>query len=427
MIGIDSMDVRVLVQQIDACLERVRILLESNLVCVDGKTGWRQYLDEGGSPGTYGTACGLIAYANIPTAKRALVAEVVSTVVSRQQEDGSWASPTIAENIGLTTATTYSLLAIVASVVPVDQDVFTKAVAWLEEVVAINGATSDYLGQTEYNTTCAAMLLRALSNIQEQGLKKRAIYWLVSCRQKDSGWGYLPNSKSTIDHTALAVVALSCTRYPMDSPEIGEAIAYLMAEYIPGSNENNQRKDLKYVEKGAIRRQLPYHFFTDGLVGLAYLGVVSHYDVIERIIGITKHLISTQEENGHWIHVGVPEKQPSWALAEAVLFLRRTRLLLVEEGRLLSLEEWQPCVDNQIEKLRQGLENVERRTHGMPTAIRILRLWPLHVIYILALFYIAIRVHVPVSPWVDIIMFVASLTAAILISYFFSHHKGKYE
>lgn len=421
------MDVKELVQQIDECLERVRILLESSLVCVDGKTGWRQYLDEGGAPGTYGTACGLITYANIPTASRPLIADVVSTVVSRQQDDGSWASPTIAENVGLTTATTYSLMALVESRVPGDRSVLTSAVGWLEGVVTQNGATSDYLGQTEYNTTCAAMLLRALGNIQEQGLKERVIDWLVSCRQRGSGWGYLPNSKSTIDHTALAVVALSCTRYPMDSPEIGEAIAYLLTEYIPRSNENNQRKDLKYVEKGDLRRQLPYHFFTDGLVGLAYLGVVAHHDVIEQIIAITKHLISTQEENGHWIHVGVPEKQPSWALAEAVLFLRRTRLLLVEEGRLLSLEEWQPCVNSQIEKLRQGLENVERRTHGLPTAIRILGLWPLHVIYVFVLFYIAFRVHVPASPWVDIIMFVVSLMAAILVSYFFSHRKGKYE
>lgn len=420
------MDVRVLVQQIDGCLERVRILLESSLVCVDGKRGWRQYLDEGGSPGTYGTACGLITYANIPTARRTLITDVVSTIVSRQQEDGSWASPTIAENVGLTTATTYSLLALVESGVPIDNDVFTRAVVWLEGVVTQNGATSDYLGHTEYNTTCAAMLLRALGNIQELGLTKRVIDGLVSCRQKDSGWGYIPNSKSTIDHTALAVVGLSCTRYPMDSPEIGEAIAYLMDEYIPGSNENNQRKDLKYVEKGDLRRLLPYHFFTDGLVGLAYLGVVANHDVIERIIGITKQLISTQVENGHWVHVGVPEKQPSWALAEAVLFLRRTRLLLVEDGRLLSLEEWQKNVNKQIDELSGVLDRVECRTRGIPGAIRLLRLWPFQAIFGGLLFYIAIKLHVPASPWGDIIAVVIGVIATITASYFI-YRKGKSE
>ncbi len=420
------MDVRVLLQQIDGCLERVKILLESSLVCIDGKRGWRQYLDEGGSPGTYGTACGLITYANIPTAKRSLITDVVSTIVSRQQEDGSWASPTIAENVGLTTATTYSLLALMESGVPVNQDIFARAVVWLEGVVMQNGATSDYLGHTEYNTTCAAMLLRALGNIQEQGLTTRIIDGLVSCRQKGSGWGYLPNGKSTIDHTALAIVGLSCTRYPMDSPEIGEAIAYLMAEYIPGSNENNQRKDLKYVDKGDLRRLLPYHFFTDGLVGLAYLGVVEHHDVIERIIDITEHLISTQAENGHWIHVGVPEKQPSWALAEAVLFLSRTRLLLVEDGRLLSLEEWQKHVNKQIEKLSIVLDRVECRTRGIPGAIRILKLWPLQAIYGGLLFYIAIKIHVPASPWSDIVAVVVGIIATIMASCF-TYRKGKNE
>lgn len=420
------MDVRVLVQQIDGCLERVRILLESSLVSIDGKRGWRQYLEERGSPGTYGTACGLITYANIPTANRTLITDVVSTIVSRQQEDGSWASPTIAENVGLTTATTYSLLALAESGVLFEHGVFARAVIWLEGVVTQNGATSDYLGHTEYNTTCAAMLLRALDNIQEQGLTKRVIDWLVSSRQKDSGWGYHPNSMSTIDHTALAVVGLSCTRYPMDSPEIGEAIAYLMAEYIPGSNENNQRKDLKYVEKSDLRRMLPYHFFTDGLVGLAYLGVVAHHDVIERIIDITKHLISTQAENGHWIHVGVPEKQPSWALAEAVLFLRRTRLLLVEDGRLLSLEEWHKQVNKQIDELSGVLNRVECRTRGIPGAIRILRLWPLQAIFGGLLFYIAIKLHVPASPWGDIIAVVIGVMATIMASYFI-YRKGKSE
>jgi len=420
------MDVRVLVQQIDGCLERVRTLLESSLVCINGKRVWRQYLDEGGSPGTYGTACGLITYANIPTARRALISDVVSTIVSKQQEDGSWASPTITESVGLTTATTYSLLALVESGVPIDNEVFDRAVLWLEGVVMQNGATSDYIGHTEYNTTCAAMLLRVLGNIQEQGLTKRVIDGLVSCRQKDSGWGYHPNSKSTIDHTALALVGLSCTRYPMDSPDIGGAIEYLMAEYIPGSNENNQRKDLKYVEKGDLRRLLPYHFFTDGLVGLAYLGVVEYHDVIERIIGITELLISTQAENGHWVHVGVPEKQPSWALAEAVLFLKRTRLLLVEEGRLLSLEEWQKHVNEQIDELSRVLDRVECRTRGIPGAIRILRLWPLQAIFGGLLFYIAIKIHVPASPWGDIIAVVIGVIATIMASCLI-FRKGKSE
>ncbi|HUU16978.1 MAG TPA: prenyltransferase/squalene oxidase repeat-containing protein [Sedimentisphaerales bacterium] len=420
------MEVRVLLQQIDGCLERVRILLESSLVSIDGKRGWRQYLDESGSPGTYGTACGLITYANIPTARRNLITDVVSTIVSRQQEDGSWASSTIAENVGLTTATTYSLLALMESGVPVDPDIFARAIVWLEGVVMQNGATSDYLGHTEYNTTCAAMLLRVLGNMQEQELTKRIIDGLVSCREKDAGWGYYPNSKSTIDHTALAIVGLSCTRYPMDSPEIGGAIAYLMAEYIPGSKENNQRQDLKYVEKGDLRRLLPYHFFTDGLVGLAYLGVIKHYDVIERIIDVTEHLIGTQAENGHWVHVGVPEKQPSWALAEAVLFLGRMRLLLVEDGRLLSLEQWQKHVDEQIDELSQVLDRVECRTRGIPGAIRILRLWPLQAIFGGLLFYIAIKIHIPASPWSDIVAVVVGISATIIAGYFI-YRKGKNE
>jgi len=421
------MDVRVLVQQIDGCLERVRILLESSLVCVDGKRGWRQYLDEGGSPGTYGTACGLITYANIPTARRTLITDVVSTIVSRQQEDGSWASPTIAENVGLTTATAYSLLAIEVSCIPLDQEVFTKAVDWLKKVVAPNGATPDYLGHTEYNTTCAAMLLRVLGDLQGQALTKRVTDWLVACRQAGAGWGYQPTSESTIDHTALAVVGLTSVRYPIDSLEIAEAINYLLAQYIPGSTQNNNRKDLKYVEKEDLRRQLPYHFFTDGLVGLAYLRVVGHHDVIGQIIEIVNHLVETQTENGYWVHAGVPEKQPSWALAEAVTFLCRARLLLVEEGRLLNLEEWQPYVNQEIGELREELYRLKQCTRGIPTAIRILRLWPLHVIYIGVLFYIAIRVHVPASPWVDIAMFVVSLLASILIAYFFTHKKGKCE
>lgn len=421
------MEIRGLVQGIDRCLERVRGLLEATVVCVDGRKGWRQFLDEGGSPGTYGSACGLIAYANIPSGRRDLIVDVSSTIVSRQQDDGSWASPTIVENVGLTTATAYSLLALEESRVPVDDQVLSKAVAWLEGVVAGDGATGDYMGQTEYNTTCAAMTLRALGHRGELALTKRVMSWLLSCRQNGAGWGYHPNSESTVDHTALAVVGLASAGHASESGEIGEAIEWLKARYVVGGGENNQRQDLKYVVKDDSRRLLPYHFFTDGVVGLAYLAVVKHYDLIERVIEIAQHLVDTQAEDGHWVHAGVPEKQPSWAIAEAVLFLSGIKMLLVEEGRLLSLEQWGLDANHQIEELRQELEKVEKRTRGIPVAIDILRLWPLHIIYIAVLFYIAIRVHIPASPWIDIVMFVVALLVTILISYFFRDRKGKGE
>lgn len=421
------MEVREIIQRIDRCLERIRYLLEERVVSVDGRKGWRQFLGEGGSPGTYGSACGLIAYSNIPSGRRDLMVDVVSTILTRQQNDGSWASPTIVENIGLTTATAYSLLALEESQVPVDEQVLSKVFAWLEGVVAGDGATGDYMGETEYNTICASMTLRALGHRSELALTKRVANWLLSCRQNGAGWGYHPNSESTVDHTALAVVGLTCAGYSGGSKETAEAIGWLKSQYVVGGTENNLRNDVKYVVTNNSRRMLPYHFFTDGLVGLAYIGLVKHYDLVEQVLEIAQHLVDTQEEDGHWVHAGVPEKQPSWAIAEAVLFLSRTKTLLVEEGRLVSLEQRGRGVDHQIKELRQELEKVEKRTRGISTAIDILRLWPLHIIYIAVLFYIAIRVHIHASPWIDIITFVVFLLVTILLSYFFRYKKGKGE
>jgi len=415
------MEVKPLIQRID------RDLLEERIVCVDRMKGWRQFLDEGGTPGTYGSACGLIAYANIPSRRQDLLVDVFSTIVTRQQDDGSWASPTIAENVGLTTATAYSLFALEETKVPFDSEIFSKAVAWLEGVVTQDGATVDYTGQTEYNTTCAAMILRALGHRGALSLNRRIVNWLLSCRQIGAGWGYHPNSESTVDHTALVVIGLRCAGYSSDSREIVEAIEWLKSRYVVAGTENNQRHDVKYVVINNSRRMLPYHFFTDGLVGLAYYSVVKYHEVIEQIIEITQHLIETQSDDGYWIHAGVPEKQPTWAITEAVLLLSRMKMFLVKEGRLLSIEQWEKGVNHQIKEFRLGLEKVEQRTRGIPTAIRILRLWPLHIIYIAALFYISIRVHIQASPLIDIIMFVVGLIATILISYFFSQRKEKGE
>lgn len=408
------MEVRSLVQMIDRSLELVRDLLEERIVCVDRMKGWRQFLDEGGTPGTYGSACGLIAYANIPSRRRDLLVDVALTIVNRQQDDGSWSSPTIVENVGLTTATAYSFLALEETRVPVEREIFSKAVAWLEGVVTQDGATVDYMGQTEYSTTCAAMILRALGHRGELSLNRRIVNWLLSCRQNGAGWGYHPNSESTVDHTALVVIGLKCAGYSSDSKEIVEAIEWLKSRYVVAGTGNNQRNDVKYVVINNSRRMLPYHFFTDGLVGLAYYSVVKDHEVIEQIIEITQHLIKTQLDDGYWIHAGVPEKQPTWAITEAVLLLSRMKMMLVKEGRLLSIEQWEKGVNHQIQELRLGLEKVEKRTHGIPNAMRILRLWPVQVIIIGLVLYIGLRPHLGRSLWGEIIAVVVSLVASLL-------------
>lgn len=92
-----------------------------------------------------------------------------------------------------------------------------------------------------------------------------------------------------------------------------------------------------------------------------------------------------------------------------------------------SLEQRGRGVDHQIKELRQELEKVEKLTRGIPIVTDILQLWPLHIIYIAVLFYIAIRVHIHASPWIDVITFVEALLATILLRYFFRDKKGKGE
>jgi len=99
--------------------------------------------------------------------------------------------------------------------------------------------------------------------------------------------------------------------------------------------------------------------------------------------------------------------------------LKGTRSLLAKEGRLLALEQWQTSVDKRIDGLRQTLDRIEKRTRGLPGAIRFLRYWPLVGICGGLLVYIWLRLRGLVTPWGDIPAVVVSVVATVLAGHFY--------
>ncbi len=406
-----------LLGQTDKCLKRVHDILESSAVSANGEHGWRQYLDEGGCPGSFGTACGLLAYADAPSARSALLAQVAATIVSKQRADGSWASPTIADGIGLTTATAYSIMALNSCRCPVAPTVFDRAAAWFEQVVQADGATPDCHGHTGYNVTCAAMALRAIAKGHPK-LSNRIRQWLTAHHRHGEGWGYAPGSASTVDHTALAIVGLASSGHPADSPELTQALDYIQANYDPNGLQNNSRKDLAYLQAGPSQRQLPYHLFTDGLVGLAYLCMMPHHNLLSDVLKIASRLVATQQPEGHWKHIAVPEKRPTWAIAEATAFLASVRDLLASEGRLIELEQRRIIADRELGSMQMTIRTLQKRTRRLPIALRLLQSWPLHAIWAFLLVFITIRMVLPGSPWVDFSALGVSLLAGVAMVFY---------
>jgi len=270
------------------------------------------------------------------------------------------------------------------------------------------------------------MVLRAIGESSAESVAHRVTGWLLSGRGNDGGWGYYPNSHSTVEHTALVLLALAESGYPADCPEVKEGVGFLRARYTPGGPANNHLKDLTYVHIRDGRRQLPFHFFTDALVGLAYLCVLGRYDLSHEVLETAGHLLATQAPEGHWVHAALPLKRPTWAASETAMFLARTGRLLTTEGRLIDLEHMQQSLAVDLATTRDIAERVDSRTRGLPMALRILRQWPFHAIYAFLLVFITIKSTLPMTPWVGIAAVVVSAAVSVLAG-FVVYRKGKSE
>jgi hypothetical protein len=139
------------------CLAKTHELLLQTLVVKERLAGWRQFLRESTLIGTYGTACGLIAYCKLAPDDGATIQRVADSLAGLQRADGSWESPTIVPDVGLTTATCYAALALHGAGRNAASPELQRSATWLCGMISADGGVGHAKLDPAPYLICAAL------------------------------------------------------------------------------------------------------------------------------------------------------------------------------------------------------------------------------------------------------------------------------
>lgn len=313
---------------IRACLEASHSLLLDTLLRRGEQVGWRQFLRESDRIGTYGTACGLIAYSSLAPYDVDTIQCVSKCLARIQRADGSWESSTIAENVGLTTATCYAVLALSkGSGLSEFGDEILAGADWLAARVRCDGSIGHAEVDHDPFTICSSLTIQALSAVGFEGhreILERAGAWLLKSQNEDGGFGGTLGSKSTLHHTSEAILALACL--PGSKEAIRMAGAFLERSHCLGEN---RYQDTTYITASSRQAMLPHTYQTDGLLLQAHLRL-NALGFASRCREIASWLIQLQKE-GYWEHDLHVTRAPSWSVMECVLGLSGLLTVLGDE------------------------------------------------------------------------------------------------
>jgi prenyltransferase beta subunit len=255
------------------CLAKSHELLLRTLIVNDRFAGWRQFLRESSLIGTYGTACGLIAYCKLAPEDRDTIQQVASSLAGLHLADGSWDSPTIVPGVGLTTATCYAALALRSSGKSPDSPELQNAAGWLSILIGAEGGVGHAKNDPTPFLICTALTLRTLTALDSARFSREIdlfVTWLCNAQNVDGGFGEKPQTKSSLHHSAEAVIAVSSIAKGSDAVRnaIKRAGRYLHANWNLGQNKH---KDVAYITSEEREVMLPHTYQTDGLLMQAEL------------------------------------------------------------------------------------------------------------------------------------------------------------
>jgi hypothetical protein len=394
----------------DEALAKSKRLLESTAVHVNGESGWRQFLDEPPtSAGTFGSACGLIAYLSGPSPSRAIIDAVVDHIANRQLLDGSWDSRAILTGLGLTTATCYSCTALNKADPVRKRARIDLAVQWLTELISGGAPVGHCLRDRDDLTVCMALVIQTLDSLGHGHEGVQALSLRI-CRMQndDGGWGMRARTPSTLAHTIQVLLALESAQFEDKDIIFKAGLNYVNTNWSVGRNDE---RDTSYVyAPDGSHAMMPHTFFSDGLLlqlQLASEGVA----VSDRTLELIDRLCATQNVDGGWSHQTAPAKTATWALMEAMLPLaafssrghaHQAYLELMTEVRGLraatdkAIQLALDCSKSQVE-IGTSLKRIQRQANWL---LRFRFLWLGLAMFTL---YMVLRPYLDIGTYGDII------------------------
>jgi len=363
-----------ILSNIDICFNRTYELLSLNLVVNQNFTGWRQFLGPSDSVGVFGSACGLTTLCAINPKDSRLIAQIVKYLKSIQLQDGSWDSPTILPDLGLTTATCHCVMALKSAGLPANDKHLEKACNWLISNIQQDGCIGNYAGDKNQSFISTALTIRALKCI---GLNQflpeinRIIGRIVSFKNDDGGFSQ-DKGISTIHHSSVALLALSNLESLISNTSriIEESYSYIIENISFGQNIG---RDIDYVELKGRRAMLPYTYQTDGILLQALLTYKNAiYD--ENIFSLVSYIIESQKE-GSWEHQTIPGKKPSWAIMESIIGLKEFYIRAEKNKHFISIEIDLKRLEEKIDRNEQIISESSEKLSGL--IFNFMSLWPI--------------------------------------------------
>lgn len=339
---------------IDEALERSRVLLSDTAVMTPTMAGWRQFLGKSDQIGTYGTACGLIAYCHLAPEDERLINQISGSLASLQASDGSWDSPTIYPGVGLTTATAYATIALRTAGMSSSTETAKRAASWLTSLSTPDGGVGHFVGDSQPKIIASALTFRALAVLDATLVESTVaslFRFLNNAQNNDGGFGSEPGKESTLHHTAEVVIALASSGVGRrDARHVLErAMIYIEGHWSLG---DNLHRDISYVEHSGRRAMLPHTYQTDGLLLQSRMALWEN-TLDSRTVELVQWILDSQQ-NGYWLHRSIPDKIPAWALMETVVGLKNFKRKVENNQRLLSLEYSLGQIDERLTTLESS-------------------------------------------------------------------------
>ncbi|MHB8363952.1 MAG: prenyltransferase/squalene oxidase repeat-containing protein [Vulcanimicrobiaceae bacterium] len=377
--------------------------------------GWRQFLSRSDRTGIYGTACGLVAYSRLSPGDTGTISRIANSLAQHQQPDGGWASDTILPGLSLTTATCYATMALRSAGWQTEHEVLQGARSWLASLWAGSGGIGNYAGDEHPTILCSALTLRALTASglgHDAAPAARLLEWLVHQQNGDGGFGPVPQTQSTLHHTAEVVLAFSLTRF-RETNAFQKAVDFLHGNWKIGANVH---RDISYVsDKGRVA-MLPHTYQTDGLLLEAQMTLDDEL-IEDRTLDLVYEL-ATSQQDGSWRHDSIPDKLPAWSIMECVLGLSEFASSVGRTGRIAYLEETVRNLSAAVEQLSADRAYVQSEIDRHSSALGAMEsVWRYRYVAItlyLGSMYVFLRGVLPLKQYADIIAVLLGVALTVI-------------
>lgn len=338
--------------------DRIRSLMQHNVKRVGKRTGWHQYIGEN-KVGDVATGQGILIMHYLRFQYPFLL-ELMNTLREGQflrehdPDNGGWALLSSRETPTVE-ATVWSMMGLLAGGEAESMPTIQSGKNWLLNNQNDDGGWGPRkpLESRLYTTFLAC---RCLATLETRPSKEQltafrdTMRWILNGQNDDGGWGERPAQKSSVIHTAFALLVLHYVGLEPEAASIRKGVRYLYQHWDEkrmwqGSLTTERYEIPSTQQDNRAWARVSIEYFPTPWAILALLSA-GESATDERIFSSARWLMQTQNDDGSWTLENI-QRNRLWAVHDALLALNTfaekiitdqtaNRLYLLEHTLLVS-------------------------------------------------------------------------------------------